>query len=308
MRSLHTLVMAAAVVTGAGAAVQEPAIRQERPFRSNVEIISVTATVLDAEGRLVTGLPRDAFEIYEDGARQAVSQFTHERVPVGLGLVLDVSDSMYGQRMKDARAAVGRFLLELLDPADEFFVLAFNHRPRLLTLWTNAPDVVRPKLDELRSSGGTAMYDAVLAALPHFENRTRQRAALVLISDGADNSSDATLGDVRTALLRNDAFAYAIAIDPPRREAINTVVNPWTLRQITDDSGGRTEVVHDTADLGAATARIAEELNSQYGLGYYAPRPADGQYHAIRVKARGATYRVRARRGYVADRFPHRKS
>jgi Ca-activated chloride channel family protein len=295
-------------MTVAAVAPQQPSLRPERPFRSNVEIISVTATVVDAEGRLVAGLPRDAFEIYEDGVQQTVSQFTRERVPVGLGLVLDVSDSMYGQRMKDARAAVGRFLLELLDPADEFFVLAFNHQPRLLTLWTNAPAIVRPRLDDLRPSGGTAIYDAVLAALPHFDTRTRQRAALVLISDGADNSSDAGLRDVRSALVRSDAFAYAIAVDPPRREAINAAVNPWTLRQITDDSGGRTEVVHDTGDLGAATARIAEELNNQYVLGYYAPRTADGEYHSIRVKVREPGHRVRARRGYVAERVSRRKS
>jgi Ca-activated chloride channel family protein len=296
------------VGTAAGVTTQQPPLRRERPFQTDVEIISVTATVVDAEGRLVPGLGRDSFEIYEDGVPQTVSQFTNDRVPVGLGLVLDVSDSMYGQRIKDARAAVGRFLLELLDPADEFFVLAFNHQARLLTLWTNAPAVVRPRLDELRPSGGTAIYDAVLAALPHFDNRTRQRAALVVISDGADNSSDAGLRDVRSALVRSDAFAYAIAIDPPRREAINTAVNPWTLRQITDDSGGRTEVVHDTGDLGAATARIAEELNSQYVLGYYAPRKPDGQYHSIRVKVREAGHRVRARRGYVADRVARRKS
>lgn len=302
--SAASLLATAAVAVGA---TQAP-IRPERPFRTDVEIISVTATVVDADGGLVAGLPREAFEVYEDGVQQTVSQFTHERVPVGLGLVLDVSDSMYGQRIKDARAAVARFLLELLAPSDEFFLLAFNHQPRLLTLWTNAPDVVRPRLDELRPSGGTAIYDAVLAALPHFENRTRPRAALVVISDGADNSSDAGLRDVRAALVRSDAFAYAIAIDPPTREAINTAVNPWTLRQITDDSGGRTEVVHGTGDLSAATARIAEELNNQYVLGYYAPRPPDGQYHGIRVKVREPGHRVRARRGYVAERIPRRKS
>src|SRR5205823_14532219 len=106
----------------------------------------------------------------------------------------------------------------------------------------------------------------------------RERAALLLISDGADTASGATLRDVRSALVRSDAFTYAIAIDSPEPRPINTRVNPTALREITDDSGGRTEIVHTTADLIEATARIAEELNNQYVLGYSSPRGSDGQF------------------------------
>ena len=113
-------------------------LAQDRParFQSGVDLISVTATVIDRDGHLVTGLPREAFEIYEDGERQTITQFTNERVPVSLAVLLDVSDSMYGQRLVDARAAVERFLFELLDREDEFAVIAFNHEPRPLTEWT----------------------------------------------------------------------------------------------------------------------------------------------------------------------------
>ena len=279
--------------------VQDP-IRDNRLLKSGIEVISVAATVRDSDGRLVTGLSRDAFEIFEDGERQAVTQFTSERVPIGLGVLLDISDSMYGRRIQDARAAVDRFLFDLLDPSDEFFILAFNHEPHVITTWTNAPDVVRKALDGVRPSGGTAAYDAVLAAMPLIGRRNRERASLLLISDGADTASTATLREVRSALVRSDAFVYAIAIDSPEPQAINTRVNPTALREITDDSGGRTEVVRTTADLIAATARIAEELNHQYVLGYTSPRGADGQFHSIRVRVPGAEYRVRARSGYVA--------
>jgi VWFA-related protein len=207
---------------------------------------------------------------------------------------------MYGQRIQDARAAVDRFLFGLLDPADEFFVMAFNHQPHQLTNWTSAPAVVQRALEGLRPSGGTAAYDAVLAALPLVERRTRERAALLLISDGADTASNASLRDVRTALHHSDTFVYAIAIDSPASHAINTRVNPTALREITDDSGGRTEVVHNTEDLVEATGRIAEELNHQYVLGYTSSHGADGQYHSIRVRTRAADYKVRARNGYVA--------
>ncbi len=280
--------------------VQDQPIKDSRPFRSGIEVTSITATVRDEVGRLVTGLPREAFDVFEDGQPQNVTQFTHDRVPISLGVLLDTSDSMYGKRIQEARTAVYRFLFELLDPGDEFFIMAFNHKPRVLTSWTNAPDIVRRALDALRASGGTAAYDAVLAALPLVAHRDRQRAALLLISDGADTASNATLREVRTALLRADAFVYAIAVDSPEPQPINTRVNPTALRELTDDSGGRTEVVHNTIELIDATARIAEELNSQYVLGYTSPRGADGQYHSIRVRIRSSEYRVRARNGYVA--------
>src|SRR5439155_8437772 len=177
-----------------------------------------------------------------------------------------------------------------------------NHQPHILTTWTNAPDVVRKALQAVRPTGGTAAYDAVLAALPLLARRNRERAALLLISDGADTASTATLREVRSALVRSDAFTYAIAIDSPEPQAINTRVNPTALREITDDSGGRTEVVRTTEDLVTATARIAEELNNQYVLGYSSPRGADGQFHSIRVRVHATGYRVRARSGYIASK------
>jgi Ca-activated chloride channel family protein len=285
-------------------AVQNPTVVDRRPLRSSVELTVVTATVRDADGRLVTGLPREAFEIYEDGDRQPITQFTNERVPVGLGLLLDVSDSMFGRRILDARGAVERFLLELLHPTDAFFVMAFNHEPHMLTGWTNDPSTVREALAAVKPLGGTAIYDAIVRAEPMLDMRTRERAALVVISDGADTASDRSLRDVRTAILRTDAFIYAIAIDSSDRRPINTRVNPEALREITNQSGGTTEVVEDSKDLDGATARIAEELNSQYLLAYSPPHPADGRYHSIRVKMVNPEYRVRARNGYVATPRP----
>jgi Ca-activated chloride channel family protein len=267
-----------------------------------VELTAVTVTVRDADGRLAPDLPREAFSIYEDGEPQQITQFTHERVPVALGLLLDISDSMFGQRIRDARAAVTTFLLELLAPDDMFFLMAFNHVPHQLTPWTSEPATVRRALDALTPSGGTAIYDAVMGALPLVDSRPRDRAALVVISDGADTASDITLRELRAALLRTDAFIYAVAIDSPGRQAINARVNPEALSEITNQSGGRTEVVRDTTELAAATGRIADELNTQYVMGYSSPRPGDGKYHSIRVTVSGTGYKVRAKNGYVAVR------
>lgn len=293
------LIAAATVMAGAQT---QPPLRDHRPYRSGVELTSITATVTDRDGHLIPDLPRDAFEVFEDGERQTVTQFVHDRVPVGLGVLLDISDSMFGKRIQDARSAVDRFLFQLLDPADEFFLMAFNHRPRALTGWTQAHDEVRRALDGVRPTGGTAIYDAIFDALPILDRRTRQRGALLVISDGADTASGATLREVRSVLLRNEAFVYAIAIDSPERQAINARVNAEALREITAETGGRTEVVQSSAELLDACQRIADELNSQYILGYTSTHAADGSYHSIRVRIAGADHRVRARNGYIAAR------
>jgi len=289
-------------LAGAAVAAQDQPSPSRSFFQSRVDLISVTATVVDQEGRLVTGLSKDAFEMYEDGERQRITQFTSERVPISVAVLLDVSDSMFGQRLIDARAAVERFLFELLDPADDFCVIAFNHEPGILTPWTRSRDLIREGLAGLHPSGATGLYDAVISALPMMEHRSRERGALLIISDGADTASDASMHDVRTALLRSDSFSYAIGIDPPARRAINTGVNVSALTEITNGSGGSTEIVHDTTDLTEATARIADELNKQYLLGYTSSRAPDGRYHSIRVHAVNSAYRIRARNGYVATR------
>jgi len=290
-----------AIATALG--VEPQIVRDTRPpLHSGVDLVMVTVTVLDSSGRLITGLNQDEFTVFEDGERQPISVFINTRVPVGLGVLLDVSDSMFGQRILDARAAVEQFLFTLLAPEDQYFLVAFNHAPRILTRWTATPDVVREALDTIRPSGGTAIYDAVLSALPLVQKRLQERGALLIISDGADTASDATLRDVRSALLRSEAFVYAIAIDSTKRVAINTRVNPAALGEITNQSGGRTEVVTGTDELSTATGRIAEELNSQYVLGYPSPKRLDGQFHSIRVTMRDGTYHARARNGYMAVR------
>jgi VWFA-related protein len=281
-------------------AAAEPQSTREGRFRSAIDLTTVNATVVGRNGGLITGLPRDAFDVYEDGRLQTITQFTNERVPVSLGILLDISDSMFGRRLLEAREALEQFIADGLDPEDEFSLLAFNHLPHPLTGWTSDRGTAAKAMLPLQPSGSTAIYDAIVAALPLVDIRNRQRAALLVLSDGADTASDATIRDVRSALLRSDAFVYAIAIDASERQPINTAVNPSILREITDQSGGRTLVVHSTADAVSALSQIADELNSQYLIGYSSPRAGDGQFHSIRVRVRNTDHLVRARNGYVA--------
>ena len=153
-------------------------------FRARVDTVQVTVTVVDADGRLITGLTRHDFEILEDDVPQAITQFTDERVPVSLGVLLDASDSMRGRPIVDARGAVDRFVAGLLENGDEVFMAAFNHKPHLVASWTQPPIILRGRLDTFRPTGGTAIYDALVAAAPMFEHRVHTRAALVVVSDG----------------------------------------------------------------------------------------------------------------------------
>jgi VWFA-related protein len=269
-------------------------------FETEIEVVTVTVAVTDPEGRLVTDLAQDEFELFEDAKPQIITQFTRDRVPVSLAVLLDVSDSMVGMRLTDARQALDRFLFELLAREDEYALVVFNHQPIVASTWTDNPAKVTPALDALRGWGGTAIYDAVHSTLPLLDKRHRQRGAAVIISDGADTASDIQLRDLRSRMLRTDAFIYAIGIDRDDPRAMRTRINPYSLRQVTDDTGGYTEIVKDTSELGPATARIADELNKQYTLGYTPTRPPDSQFHGIRVRVKRANHRVRARRGYIA--------
>jgi len=279
--------------------------RQTRVFRGGVELVTTPVTVTDSEGRLVATLGPDEFTISEDGIPQPIVHFSKERVPVSVCLALDMSDSMFGRRIDDARTALIEFLDHLLAPEDETALVLFNHQPIVAATWTTDRARIRARLLDINPGGGTAIYDAVKATLPLFHQRRHPRAAVVVVSDGADTASDTTALQLRAELLRSDAFVYAIAIDAPDARP-SARVNPWALQEMTAPSGGSTQVISSTDDLGPATAHIADELNHQYMIGYSPHRPPDSAYHTLRVTATGGDYRVRSRRGYVAVRAPHR--
>jgi len=288
-------------IAGAGLAAGAIVRGQTAPFRSRVDIVQVTVSVTDAAGRLVTGLTQQDFQVFEDGVEQTITQFTDRRVPVSLGLLLDASDSMRGQAVVDAREAFDRFVGDLLLNDDEVFVATFNHRPRLVTTWTQPPSLLRGSLNDLKPSGGTAIYDALAGTAALFERRAHLRAAMIVVSDGADTASERSLRQTIEVIRRSDAFVYGIAIDAADGRG-STRVNPEVLRDITGLTGGYTEVVKSAADLGPATARIADELNKQYTIGFSSSTPPDGRWRSLRVRVRGGEYFVRARRGYFADR------
>lgn len=360
---VRLLTLVATLVCGAAVLVAQQPSGQSTPpdsepfhFRSGVELVNVTATVSDSAGRYVPHLSQDDFLVFEDNARQTISYFSADRVPVSLGIVLDTSGSMAGEKMQAARGALDRFLFELLDEDDEVFLYRFSDYPTLLQGWTDDRTLVSRALERIAPHGGTALYDAVSEALPLAQSGARRKKALLIVSDGNDTLSQTRLRDLKQTIRQSEVLIYAIGIDgegeptlrrqpaqpraplppfprpfppirggrgrwPPFSPGQQTQiliprqpqprfpgaaggderVDARTLQELTDDSGGRTEIVRDAQDLDPATASIADELSQQYVIGYPATGVKDGRWHAIRVEMRDRSLRVRARRGYIAN-------
>jgi VWFA-related protein len=339
-------VFAVVMATAAAGAQSQEGFR----FRSGVDLVNVTATVTDEDGRFVSGLRREDFSVYEDGKLQDVSHFSNDRVPVSLGIVLDTSGSMSPDKMSAARSAIDRLIFDLLGKEDELFLVEFATRATLRQDWTTDRRLISNAVREANATGGTAIYDAVATAIPTAQAGTHRKKALLVISDGNDTNSSTAVGSLRQQIRESDVLVYALGIDGSGRRSSNVVrppvqfpvpiplpfpggrrprpglppiggggsggsggggtgwpsapgdrVNADALRQITDDTGGRTEIVRGSEGLGPATARIADELSKQYYLGYSSSVERDGQWHSIRVAVRDRRLTVRARRGYVAS-------
>jgi Ca-activated chloride channel homolog len=341
-RSATALAAVVALSLGAVLAGQD---QDTARFTSGIELVNVTATVTDDDGRFVDSLRKEDFSVYENGKSQEVSHFSSGRVPVSLGIALDASASMTQEKMAAARSAIDRFIFDLLDDDDEIFFMKFSSQARITQEWTTDRAAISRAVERVEASGGTAIYDAVAQALPVAASGQRRKKAILVISDGNDTSSDISAGLLRTRIRESEVLVYALGVDsaetrtteaprlPPRpfptprpfpwpgarrggpqrmppiiigggRPRVPTPgerVNGDALRLLTDDTGGRTEIVRGFSGLDGATARLASELSKQYYLGYSSTEPKDGRWHSIRVDVRDKKLNVRARRGYVAS-------
>ena len=276
---------------------------QEPAFRSGANLVTVPATVTDRSGRFVRGLTASDFEILEDGQRRPVAQFTANRVPVSVAVLLDISGSMSTEpgRWELTRRAVASFLSRL-EPNDEVTLVVFNDRPQRLGGWTKHTFDVFNTLGGVQTGGRTALFRALLSALPVLREASHQRPVLLLISDGNDTSVD-PLGfwsddglRIRAVdeIRRSGVAVYAIGIGMGAQP-----VNRRTLGDVSEPTGGYFEVVLSGAMLEGAVGRVADDLRDQYILAFE-PAKADGRFHRIDARPRDAGLRIRARTGYVA--------
>jgi VWFA-related protein len=262
-------------------------------FRSGVDLVNVTATVVDRNGRFVSGLKKEDFTVLDDGESQEIVSFSADRVPVSLGIVLDVSASMTPDKLSAARIAIKRFAFDLLAPTDELFLAQFAHRTTMLQTWTKDRDTLSRALDRAETQSRTYLFDAVRQTLPVASTGENTKKALLVLSDGNDTGSRTTVKRLQEIIRVSEVLVYALGVQG------DDDIDEKSLRKITEDTGGRTEVVKGFKNLDKATAQLASELNQQYSIGYAMPHQSDGKWHSIKVTVRQRGLNVRSRTGYT---------
>lgn len=274
----------------------------EYTIQVDVDMVVLHVTTQDSKATLVSGLDKDNFQVYEDGVLQTIKYFSHEDIPVTVGLVVDNSGSM-GPKRRDVVAAAIAFARSS-NPQDQMFVVNFNEKVSFglpsNTPFTDRVSQLEVALSGIRASGRTALYDAVAAAVEHLEQGNRDKKVLVVISDGGDNTSKHKLADIITLTEQPDTIIYTIGIfddaDPDR--------NPGVLKRLAKNTGGEAFLPESPRDVTSICERIARDIRNQYTIAYVPTnRKRDGRHRAVQVKA-GAPGRgrlsVRTRTGYFA--------
>jgi Ca-activated chloride channel family protein len=271
-------------------------------IKMTVGLVVLHATTENHKGVLVSGLTKDNFEVFEDGVAQRIEVFSHEDIPVTVGLVVDGSGSM---RPKHNDVVVaGQSFVKSSNPNDEMFEVNFNEKVSFglpeETPFTNLVTPLQLAIQRSPISGETALYDAISAALDRLKSGTRDKKVLVVISDGGDNASKHTLKDVMTQAIESNAVIYTIGLfDESDKEK-----NPGVLRQLAHATGGEMYLPDTIASVIPICAQIARDIRNQYTIAYVPTNAtADGGYRAIQVKVKApgqSRLVVRTRAGYYA--------
>src|SRR5579875_2550119 len=278
-------------------------LRSGIQFRVDTNIVLVPLTVTDPMDRLVTGLDKQNFAIFENGHQQNIRSFACDDAPVSVGIVLDLSGSM-SNKVARSRGAVLQFM-KTSNPQDEFFVIGFNDRPYLITDFTSSPDDVEARLDTVEPGHRTALLDAIYMGIEKMKEAKYRRKALLVVSDGGDNNSRYTENEVRSAVKEADTQIYAIGIFDPEAATIEERNGPILLSDISNTTGGRLFRVDDLSEMGDIATRISAELRNEYVLGYKTDNTKlDGKWRKVKVKLAPPPglpqLTVHARNGYYA--------
>ncbi len=272
----------------------------------DVDLALVNVTVTDPYNRLVTGLDQENFRVFEDNIEQEVMHFSSEDVPISIGVIFDVSGSMANKINKSREAAVQFF--KTANPQDEFFLVSFNERAELTSVFTNSVEDLQSRMAFMAAKGRTALLDAIYLGLSQLRGAHNAKRALLIISDGGDNHSRYSESDIKRLVKESDSQLYAIGIFDPlgyRNRSPEELNGPSLLSEITDMTGGRVFAVENLNDLPDIAAKIGMELRNQYVLGY---RPSnkshDARWRKIKIKLRPPKglppLNIFARTGYYA--------
>jgi Ca-activated chloride channel homolog len=271
-------------------------------IKVNSDLVVLHATAQDHKGILVSGLDKDSFQVYEDRTLQQIQYFSHDDIPVTVGLVIDNSGSMGKKRTEVIAAALA--FARSSNPQDQMFVVNFNEHVRFAlpdnTPFTDQVPELEAALSRIVTNGQTALYDAVAAALDHLKKGDRDKKVLIVISDGGDNASKHNLAQIMAMAQHGDTIIYTIGLFDEEDDDRN----PRVLRQLAEDTGGDVFLPQSLKEAVPICERIARDIRSQYTIAYVpANRKQNGAYRTIHVTAsapgRGQLL-VRTRAGYRA--------
>jgi len=274
-----------------------------RALKVDVDLVLVPVTITDPMNRLVTGLEKDNFQLFEGSSPQEIRSFSSEDAPVSLGVIFDSSGSM-SSKMDRAKEAVVEFF-KTANPQDEFFMITFSDEPESVSDFTNSVDEIQNKLVFAVPKHRTALLDAIYMGVSKMRQAKYAKKALLIISDGGDNHSRYTENEIKSVVKEADVMIYAIGIYDRYASAMEERLGPQLLSEITELTGGRAFTIDNPNDLADVATKIGVELRNQYVLGY---RPTkivrDGKWRKIKVKLlppKGLPpLRVYARTGYYA--------
>ena len=281
--------------------------RNDGPVIVNTDLVTLIVSVTDGSDHCIAGLDRSAFTIFDGKIPQEISFFSDADAPISIAIVLDVSGSMSGEKIRQAREAVVRFMKTSLD-ADEYFLIVFNQQPQLLLEGTRDSKAVLDKLSAAEPQGSTALFDACYVAVERLSRGAYSKRVLLLISDGQDNNSRYGLSETRQLLRESEVMVYSIGIaDPIQLTGKAGARIRHTLEGLAEITGGKAFYPRHAEKMDETFEEIALELRSQYSIGYR-PRDftSDGKWHRIKVKVSppsGTNHlSVRSRAGYYAIR------
>src|SRR5579863_6878131 len=282
----------------------DPSFRTHtRPMKVDVSLVLIPVTITDPMNRLVTGLDRDNFQIFENKDPQELKSFSSEDAPVSIGVIFDMSGSM-SSKIERAREAVIEFF-KTANPQDEFFMIAFADKPEEVSDFTSSVEDIQGKLVYTVPKGRTALLDGIYLGVNKMRQAKYPKKALLIISDGGDNHSRYTEGEIKSTVREADVMIYAIGIYDHSMATPEEASGPALLSDITEITGGRAFTIDNPNDLGDVATKIGIELRNQYVLGYRPKNPGhDGKWRKIKVKLippKGLPpLRVYAKTGYYA--------
>jgi Ca-activated chloride channel homolog len=286
------------------AAYIDPSLKTHtKPLKVDVSLVLVPVTITDPLNRLVTGLDKENFQLFEGKDPQEIRHFSSEDAPVSIGVIFDMSGSM-ASKIERAREAVVEFF-KTANPQDEFFMVTFADKPEEVSDFTSSVEDIQGKLVYTVPKGRTALLDAIYLGVSKMRQAKYQKKAMLIISDGGDNHSRYTEGEIKSMVKEADVLVYAIGIYDHYMATPEEALGPSLLGEVSELTGGRSFTIDNPNDLADVATKIGIELRNQYVLGYRPKSPGhDGKWRKIKVKLippKGLPpLRVYAKTGYYA--------